>query len=190
MTELNELIIKCIKKDTRAEYALYKKCFNTLMRICWRYTKNEDDAAAVLNKGFLKILNNLDKYESERSFDSWIKTIMINSIIDEFRINQKSKTVFVNHDIGDISQYLHPIDLNVAEQKLSIEEIVEEIKKLPEQEMRIFNLYVFDGLSHKEIGTALNIPSGTSRSYLSSARTILKKRLSKILISLKTLVLC
>src|ERR1043166_3312816 len=115
MTPLPELIAKCLKKDARSEYLLYQRYFNVLMRICWRYEKNEDDAAALLNKGFLKILNNLDKYDVSHAFEPWIRAIMVNTIIDEFRMNKKYQFMEPCMDMAEIDTGFHPLDANAAE---------------------------------------------------------------------------
>jgi RNA polymerase sigma-70 factor (ECF subfamily) len=186
MAELEEIIRKCIKRDARAEYALYRMYFNCLMRICWRYTKSEDDAASLLNKGFLKILNSLEVYKPDQPFESWIKTIMVNTIIDEFRAAKKMKALFVvsaPEDLVDSASVS-----NDAEQKMNIDEIVAQVKQLPEPAMHIFNLFVFDSLTHKEIGQKLNIPESTSRWHMANARAMLQKQLRGAYRILKTMV--
>lgn len=189
MQELNEIIAQCKKQDTRAEYALYQKCFTLLMPICYRYSANRDDALDLLNKGFLKILNNISKYDEQQAFGKWAKSILINSIIDEFRMNKKYRENQQVTDFSTFSSNEHPFDINKAEQKLSAEEVLTQIGKLPKMSKEVLNLYVFEGLSHKEISLSLNISEGTSRWHLSNARTLLKEKLSTILSSLKMLVL-
>ncbi|MEZ4849456.1 MAG: sigma-70 family RNA polymerase sigma factor [Bacteroidia bacterium] len=83
------LIRACIKEDRLAQSQLYRRCFNVLMGVCIRYMKNEEDAVEVLNMGFLKILKNLEKKKTNVPFEAWIRRIMINTIIDEYRKNKK-----------------------------------------------------------------------------------------------------
>ncbi|MGZ4089519.1 MAG: RNA polymerase sigma factor, partial [Bacteroidia bacterium] len=80
-----ELINECINRERRAEYAMYKATYSYLMSICIRYTRNSDKAKEILNMGFLKILDNLEKYRPEVPFKTWIRRIMINTLIDEYR---------------------------------------------------------------------------------------------------------
>ena len=80
----------CQRSDRKAQAALYKRCFSLLMGVCIRYVKQEDQAVALLNMGFLKILNNLDRYRSEVPFEAWARRIMINTVIDEYRKNKKT----------------------------------------------------------------------------------------------------
>ena len=180
MPELNELIYKCLQKDKRSEYQLYRTCFSMLMRICIRYTKNEDDAAAQLNAGFYKILTNLSSYDSTRSFDTWAKSIMINTIIDEFKMNKRFNQTMKPVDFIEFDTSMHPKNMNEAEQNLNFNELLKIIQKLPEPEQTIFNLFVFDGFSHKEISKTIGVPESTSRWHLANARKFLQTKINAL----------
>lgn len=188
MTELTSLVQKCLQKDKRAEYALYRHCFNMLMRICYRYTANEDDASSLMNNGFMKILSGLDKYDASRSFEAWAKIVMVNSIIDEYKTSKKRRELFSNREIEELPEAMHPADLNNAEKNLGLEEMIAEIGRLPDTAKLVFNLYVFDGMSHKEISQATGLKEGNSRWHLLHARELLKSRLAKLMTTLKVLV--
>ena len=101
-SELQQLISLCIKQDRKAESALYRYCFTKLMPICHKYYKSKDDSVAQLNKTYLKILNNLSKFDETKSFDAWIKTIAVNTIIDEFRVNNKRNALFIDKDYEEL----------------------------------------------------------------------------------------
>lgn len=180
MQDWSSLIPKCLSGDRRAEYALYKACFNMLMRICWRYTNNEDDAAALMNSGFLKILSNLEKYDQSKSFEAWAKTVMVRTIIDQYKSDIKRKETIHSVDMDELHPSFHPADINNAEGNLGIDEILTEIKKLPEPARTVFNLFVFDGLDHNEIGKEMGFPANTSKWHLSNARKFLQKRLAEV----------
>jgi RNA polymerase sigma-70 factor (ECF subfamily) len=184
-TELQQLIRLCLKQDRKAETALYKYCFSKLMPICHKYYKNKDDTVAQLNKAYLKILNNLEKYDENKVFDSWIKTIMVNTIIDEFRVNNKRNTLFIDKDYESIDYDFHPFNLNEAEAKLTAADIQIHIQQLPESSKMVFNLFTIDGYNHKEIGEMLGINEGTSKWHLNNARKILKKKLIEMFPQLK-----
>jgi RNA polymerase sigma factor (sigma-70 family) len=187
MNKIDETLIKaCLQRDTRAEYALYNECFQTLMSICYRYTRNEDDAADMVNKGFLKILTNLSKYDASKPFNKWAVSVMINTIIDEFRSNKTYKTMMQHTDIYPVETASHLV-INEAEQKFNAADIMKCINKLPDASKMVLNLYVFDGLSHKEIGTELSISEGTSRWHLSNARSLLKEIMNKSMNVVKTI---
>lgn len=148
------------------------------MSICIRYTRNQDLAKETLNVGFLKILNNLEKYKEEVPFKAWIRKIMINTLIDEYRKQKKqSEVIDYVEEYFDNSDYA---ELNSALERINTAQIYELITKLPPMAQQVFNLFVIDGYSHKEIGEKLNIEEGTSKWHLNSARVKLKEMLEKI----------
>ncbi|MDX2248151.1 MAG: RNA polymerase sigma factor [Bacteroidia bacterium] len=184
-----ELIRACIKEDRLAQSQLYRRCFSALMGICMRYMKNEDDAVAVLNMGFLKILKNLDKRRAEVPFEAWIRRIMINTIIDEFRKNKRHLETLTYTDFESGSFPQDFVDLNEAEHKFDAEAIGQMIQELPEMSRKVFNLYAIDGYSHKEIGEMMGISDGTSKWHVSFARTKIKEMMQKAMKVIHTFLL-
>ena len=184
-SELQQLISLCIKQDRKAESALYRYCFTKLMPICHKYYKSKDDSVEQLNKTYLKILNNLSKFDENKSFDAWIKTIAVNTIIDEFRVNNKRNALFIDKDYEEAALNYHSFNLNEAEAKLTADDIQVQIQKLPDSSKMVFNLFTVDGYSHKEIGEMLGINEGTSKWHLNNARKILKKKLIDMFPQLK-----
>ena len=174
-----QLIQDCIKGDRRAQFKLYKACYSVLMGICMRYKRDEDEAKAVLNVGFLKILKNLSKYGQKGSFEAWIKRIMINTIIDEFRKNRKVKELIAYTDFSEQEFSTDWIDFNEADKQFDAEELEAIIKQLPPVSQKVFNLFAIDGYSHKEIAKMLNISVGTSKWHLSFARKKLQEWLKQ-----------
>lgn len=173
-----QLIKECINRNRRAEYELYKLTYSYLMSISIRYTRNQDLAKEMLNVGFLKILNNLSKYKEDVPFKAWIRKIMINTLIDEYRKQKKqSEVIDYVEEYYDNSDYA---ELNSALERINTAQIYELITKLPPMAQQVFNLFVIDGYSHKEIGEILNIEEGTSKWHLNSARAKLKEMLEQI----------
>ena len=182
-----QLINDCRKGDRRAQFQLYKSCFSVLMGVCMRYKKDEDEAASILNQGFLKILTNLDKYQNAAPFEAWIRRIMINTIIDEFRKNRKVKELIEHTDFSQHQVVNSKVDYNLAEQKFDAERLEAFIKQLPPVSQKVFNLYAIDGYSHKEIGDMLGISDGTSKWHLSSARKKLKEMIQQAINAYKVI---
>jgi RNA polymerase sigma factor (sigma-70 family) len=174
-----QLLQDCIGGDRRAQFQLYKSCFNILMGVCMRYKKDEDEAASVLNIGFLKVLNNLEKYKPEAPFEAWIRRIMINTVIDEFRKNRKVKELIEHTDFTEGVPYTKAVDYNTADQMFDAQRLENFIKQLPPVSQKVFNLYAIDGYSHKEIGVMLGMSDGTSKWHLSSARKKLQEMIQK-----------
>ncbi|MFO0322625.1 MAG: RNA polymerase sigma factor [Bacteroidota bacterium] len=172
-----KLIKECIAQNRRSEYELYKLTYSYLMSISIRYTKNEDLAKEYLNISFLKILNNLKTYKEEIPFKAWIRKILINTLIDEYRKQKKLSEVIdyteKNYDSTDFTE------LNSALEHLNTKDIYKEIAKLPPVTKQVFNLFVIDGYTHKEIAQLLNIEEGTSKWHLNAGRTKLKIALEK-----------
>lgn len=190
MQGIDVAILKgCLKQERKAEFALYRYCFALLMPICYRYTKQEDDAADLLNKGFLKIVLSLKTFDSSRPFDAWAKTIMVRVIIDEFRAGKNYRNMVQQTDMELLREDTHPWDSNEAEERLSAAEVHRYINRLPEASKMVLNLFVFEGLSHKEIAAQMNISENTSKWHLSNARILLKKMMAGVLKGIKLLVL-
>lgn len=173
-----ELIDACIKGERKAEYQLYKSTYSYLMSICIRYTRNQDRAKEVLNAGFLKVLKNLNRYNSDIPFKPWIRKIMINTLINEYK---KEK---VHYSTMQYVETYHEnesySDLNKAMLKIDADQIYSFIAKLPPASQQVFNLYFIDGFKHKEIAEMLNITEGTSKWHLNAAREKLKEMLREI----------
>ncbi len=173
--ELNLLIKSCMSDNRQAQENLYKKFFSLLMSVCLRYKKNEQDASASLNIGFYKILVNLDKYDYSIPFEYWIRRIMINQCIDEYRRDQRHKAIVFKEEITDFEMNNGQVTLNEVNEHFTNEHLQSMLVKLPEQSKRVFNLFAIDGFSHKEISEMMSIPEGTSKWYLSEARKKLKE---------------
>lgn len=143
------------------------------MKICMRYAKSEDEAVELVNDGFIKVFNNLDKVDLSRSFKNWFHTIMVNTSLDAYRKNKK----FQNHD--EITDRNLTTDGKEASSDLSYNEIILVVQKLSPAYRTVFNLFVIEGYSHEEISKLLNISEGTSRSNLARARINLQEMLIK-----------
>lgn len=178
-----DLITACINREKRAEYELYKLTYSYLMGVCYRYTNSREEAKEMLNIGFFKILTNLEKYRPEVPFKYWIRKVMINVLIDEYRKEKKH----IEH-IQYVDNYIETADysdLNPVLAKMDIEQIHLLITKLPPVSQKVFNLFVIDGYSHKEISSMLNMSEGTSKWHLNFSRGKLKEMILKIISPLK-----
>jgi RNA polymerase sigma factor (sigma-70 family) len=185
----NDLLKRCASKDRRAQFQLYRSCFSILMGICVRYEKNEEDAKSLLNQGFYKIIMHLDKYKTDVPFEAWIRRIMLNTVIDEFRKKKKERErlTFTDFEQGHFENDFSE-NSGVLE-KLDAEELEIMIHQLPPMSKQVFNLFAIDGYSHQEIADQLGISEGTSKWHVSSARKILKEKISEALINAKMMML-
>jgi RNA polymerase sigma factor (sigma-70 family) len=177
-----KLIKDCMRSDRKAQFQLYKSCFSLLMGICRRYHSNENDAAAIMNQGFMKILTNIKKYRPEIPFEAWARKVMINTLIDEFRKTRKVKELMETVDFSEGQWEESGIfDWNHAEQAFDADQLKSYIHQLPPVSRKVFNLYAIDGYKHAEIAELLNISMGTSKWHLSFARKKLQEMLQKAL---------
>jgi RNA polymerase sigma-70 factor (ECF subfamily) len=165
---LQKLIAGCLRQNRKDQKMLYKAFYGLAMSICLRYAGNRYVAVEIMNQGFLKVFNNLHKYDTDRPFIAWIGRIMINTSIDYHRSNLR---LLLNDDLDaaeDISDY------NLPDQKLNYDDLLGMIQQLPNAYRIVFNLFAIEGFSHEEIASQLNISTGTSKSNLFKAREKLK----------------
>jgi RNA polymerase sigma factor (sigma-70 family) len=170
-----ELVQGCIVNDRVAQEQLYKQFHGPMASICVRYTRNEHDAVEVLHSGFLKVFKNINRFDSTKaSLYTWIRTIMVNTAIDFLR--QKNRW-FVSHAEPE---KLESVGIEPeAVQRLTVQELMKLVQFLPPATQAVFNLYVVDGYTHKEIGQILGISDGTSKWHLSEARRLMQQYLFK-----------
>jgi RNA polymerase sigma-70 factor (ECF subfamily) len=171
--QLAALIQACMKGDKNSQKALYKSFYGYAMSICIRYSMNREEATEVMNDGFLKVFTKLGKYDPSRSFKGWIRKIMINTALDNYRHNLKH---YYQQDL-ETSPQIPASDDVMAD--LGYQEIVLLVQKLSPAYRTVFNLYVMDGYTHEEIAEILDISTGTSKSNLFKAREHLKVLLKK-----------
>lgn len=178
--EINKDILDgCIANERKAQFLLYKQCYSQLLSICLRYEKNKEDAEYLLNQGFLKIVTKLSTFKGERPFEAWIRRIMINTIIDDYRKNSKEKSIIQFKDIQNDGTENQWVEYNAADLDFEAEELLGFINKLPTESKKVFVLYAVDGYTHKEIAEMLNISDGTSKWHVSFARKKLRELIAQ-----------
>lgn len=142
------------------------------MAICRRYSLNDDDAADVLNDGFLKVFTHIERYDPAKPFKSWMGRIITNTAIDHYRMNLK----FSDHD--DVTEHENIGNNAVIYDQLAYKDLLALVQGLSPAYRTVFNLYAIDGYSHDEIADLLKISVGTSKSNLFKARQKLQEKLS------------
>lgn len=163
-----DYLAACKQNQRWAQELLYKEFYPSMMPLCLRYATNKEDALDILHEGFIKVFKHINKYQDGTSLNAWIKRIMINTAIDFYRKSVRRRT----EDL-DTAYSLRSKDPN-AINFLSAEEIIDCLRDLSPSYRAIFNLYIMEGYSHKEIAEKLNISESTSRSNLVKARGKLK----------------
>lgn len=170
--ELQRIIDGCIEQDRHSQELLYKKLYGFAMSICLRYVENRNEASDVLNEGFFKAFTNIEKYDKNWPFKTWLSKIMHNASIDYYRTNFKwTQLVGLEKSESKISEA-------TIDHKLDYEDLLSLIQRLPPSYRIVFNLYAVDGYSHEEIAEMTGISASTSRSSLHKARMKLQQMLS------------
>lgn len=167
-----DLIAACLRRERWAQKVLYEEHYPKMMGVCLRYAGNQDEALDILHEGFIKVFKNLHRYEPGTALNSWIRRIMVNTAIDYYRkvVRRRSEDI-------ETAYQLSTDDADALSQ-LSEQEILQAVQELSPAYRAVFNLYVLEGYSHKEIADSLNITESTSRSNLVKARLKLQAALA------------
>ncbi len=184
-----ELVEQCQKQNRNAQKILYDKYHGKMRAICMRYLKSEEDAFEVLNSAFLKVFSKIKEYKAKGSLEGWIKRIVVNASIDFIRSNKEYKNKFIL--TNEFSLYASPEEEDLSsfsfsniDSHLSKDQLFELITELPPATRIVFNLYVIDDFSHKQISEQLKISEGTSKWHLSNARKILREKINQAVIKI------
>ena len=171
--EIRQLLADCQAEKRKAQHKFYQLFYGTAMAICMRYAKDREEAEDMLNEGFLKVFNNLKQYQDTGSFEGWFKKVIVNAAIDYQR---RYKTLIPTTPFDELPEINNRRTIeNEAIGKMSADEILALIQKLPPTTRSVFNLYVFEEYPHAEIAKMLDMKEGTSHWHLNFARTKLKE---------------
>lgn len=169
--DLNQLINDCKNNNRKAQEQLYRIYSPKLFAVCLKYSRNYAEAQDNLQDGFILIFKKIEQYSFKGSFDGWLKRVMINNVLQQYR-NQTFLSL-VNEDIAE------DYEVEIEEDHISMDYLLKIIQELPDRYRLVFNLYVIDGFSHAEIAEMLTINVGTSKSNLARARMILKEKIEQ-----------
>lgn len=173
MTE-TKIIQGCKNLDAHCQRALVKKYSGLLYTVSRRYCRDDYMAKEALQEGLIRIFKFMDSYDrSKGSFTSWMKKIVSNETLK--LIKKKGNMFFLDLDEVEL-----PIYESNALSKLQEEELITLVRQLPNGYREVFNMYVIDGYSHKEISALLNISASTSRSQLTRAKKLLQQKIYMI----------
>ncbi len=168
----SDIITGCINGDRKFQKALYEKFSGKMFAVCMRYAGEYTKAEDLMQDGFIKVYRNIEKFRGEGSFEGWIRRIVVNACIEHFR---KKTTLYAIQET-DVKSYEY-YDHNALE-SLKQEDIMKMVSELSNGYRTVFNLYVVEGYTHREIGEMLNISEGTSKSQLSRARFLLQQKIA------------
>jgi RNA polymerase sigma-70 factor (ECF subfamily) len=142
--------------------------------VCLRYSKDYTEAEDNLQEGFIKVFTYLKNFRHEGSLEGWVRRIMVNVSLEKFRKQN------VMYPVEDINIYDSKNFSNDTIEKITASELIELIQELPPRYRMVFNLFVLEGMNHKEISDMMEISEGTSKSNLARGREILKRKVTEL----------
>ncbi len=176
--ELQELIEGCIRNERGAQSRIYHLFYPRMMGMVKRYFPEQTQAEEILNNGFLRAFQKMNTFSFKGSFEGWLRRIVFHAVADYAAANLKytqkillaEKEEFVNKDHAGRLYYNDLLNL---------------LQSLPEATRTVFNMFVLEDLSHKQIAKILKISEGTSKWHVSEGRRILKEKIEKLNLHLK-----
>ncbi len=177
----SQLIIACKKQDSNAQKALYEKYAPLMMWVCLRYCREEETARDLLHDGFIRVFTQISSYRGNGSFEGWLRRIFVNLALENYRKEKQKNRFLEEYGIMHTHMDEGPADDLLDIENIPREEVLEMIRELPPGYRTVFNLFIFEDMSHKEIAQQLGINEAASRSQFFRAKTILQKKISAIL---------
>ena len=169
-----DIIDRCKSGEQKAQFQLYKLYYKAMYNTCLRIVNDSLEAEDIMQESFLKAFDKINFYKGEVSFGAWLKRIVINHSLDELR-RRKLETNSIEDSVYEIKE---EEKINDDEEiTVKVEEVKDEIQKLPDGYRIVLSLYLIEGYDHDEISEIMNITSSTSRSQFARA----KKRLVECL---------
>ncbi|MDR0814707.1 MAG: RNA polymerase sigma factor [Bacteroidales bacterium] len=188
MAELfSDIINRCKQGDRKAQEAVYNLLAAKMFAVCMRYCQSRAEAEDVLHDGFVTIFTKIKQFNHAGSFEGWVRRIFVNHALERCRNDNRLPVIenieaveyqLAEEDAADVAD-------DWAAYQLSEADLLDLINQLPQQYRIVFNMYVLEGLSHREISDKLSVSEGTSRSNLQRARVILQKQVNELAASIK-----
>jgi RNA polymerase sigma factor (sigma-70 family) len=170
----SELIADCKKGKPKAQKILYEKYSAKMLGVCLRYLPVRTEAEDAMISGFMKVFEHLASFQGNGSFEGWIRRIVIN---ESLLILRKKNRMFME-EMDKVPLDLST-DFQIVHCELETEDLLKLVHNLPDGYRTVFNLYVIEGYSHKEIADFLGVSESTSKSQLNRARNMLKRLITE-----------
>ena len=174
VTSEQQLIDLCIKGDRNAQRVIYDRLASRMFPVCIRYVSDRTVAEDILQDGFITLFSKIDSYKGNGSFEGWARKIFVNTALMYLRKKDALKMSEELENARNLSS-----DLSSQMQNIGYKELMKLITSLPAGFRTVFNMYVIEGYSHKEIADMMNITETTSRTQLSRARLWLQSKIKE-----------
>ena len=164
----SDLISGCTDGNRRMQEELYRRFSPRMYAVCLRYAGNAEEAEDILQEGFIKVFNKMSSYRGDGSFEGWIRRVFVNTAIEHFRKKTYLQPISETEENTIEGKYLSVLD------HLAEKDIIQLVQQLSPGYRTVFNMYVIEGYTHRQIAEILEISEGTSKSQLSRAKMILQ----------------
>ena len=178
--QLNEVINQCIRKEKKGQELFFKHFYGKMLAVCSRYTRDQDEAQDILQDAFMKVFDNLQKYEITGSLEGWVRRIFVNTAIDHYRKQKNKFNIEEDQWIEDEDSFYNELEENDSiYSKIKPQDILEAMEQLSPAYKMVFNLYAIENYTHQEVAEILDINVGTSKSNYAKAKGKIKNILEK-----------
>lgn len=172
------LVAKAIKGERRAQKALYKQYAPLMYPVALRYAQNRSEADDILQEAFIRVFEYLHTYASTGTLGAWIRRVVVRTAINYYK--QQAKHNQYKGDFDNLLVYKAGDNEFSIIAELSAQELITLAQSLPNGYREVFNMYVIEGYSHKEIASILEVSENTSKSQLSRARALLRDKIENM----------
>jgi RNA polymerase sigma factor (sigma-70 family) len=177
MYQEEKLIAECLAGKRKAQNELYSRFSPVLYGICLRYASTRSEAQDMLQEGFIRVFTSLSSFESKGSFEGWIKRVIVNTALNSIRGKAKQQLISDYSGFGEIPD---EVETDQSSPPPDPGTLLKLIQELPEGYRMVFNLYVFEDYTHREIAETAGISENTSKTQLMRARNLLQKKISEL----------
>jgi RNA polymerase sigma factor (sigma-70 family) len=171
----SDLIKGCANGDRKIQQQLYNRFAAKMFGVCLRYAGNNEEAEDILQEGFIKVFKKIGSFRGEGSFEGWIRRIFVNTAIEHYRKKIYLQPITEHEESTVEGKYLSVLD------RLAEKDIIQLVQQLSPGYRTVFNMYVVEGYTHRQIAEELGISEGTSKSQLSRAKMILQELVKKFI---------
>lgn len=175
MKPLEKIIESCKAGKRDAQSQLYQMFAPKMFGVCLRYSRNRAEAEDNLQDGFIKVFEKIGQFNHKGAFEGWLRRVIVNICLARYRAQGQL------YPVDDVSvledQWLDEEEV----EQISTKKLMKIVEELPPRYKLVFNMYIIEGMAHKEIAESLNISEGTSKSNLARAKGIVKEKVKKVL---------
>lgn len=169
-----ELIKGCLREDRDCQKEVFRRYAGKMLTVCRRYAHHRLEAEDILQDAFIRVFDKMGSFKFQGSFEGWVRRIVVNIALKNYQ-----RCRFQREQSG-LDGFDHLPEEPSVFSHLHEEELLNLIAELPEGYRVVFNLYVIEGYSHREISELLGIGESTSRSQLVKARKMLQSRVMNL----------